>query len=116
MTLIRCEFEPFGKLRCKCRLCGRIVRNPHCDVRAICLSNPEDEADAAMEEFYQKRLARRGPPKVVGLGDYTERLLASIGATPERYAAAKERFGLAPTCGCEARKAWLNDVGRWLTG
>jgi hypothetical protein len=49
-----------------------------------------------------------------GLGDYTEQLLASIGVTKERYVEIKEKFNLAPTCDCEARKEWLNKVGRWL--
>jgi hypothetical protein len=48
-----------------------------------------------------------------GLGDYTERLLKKLGITPERYVAAKEFAGLAPTCNCAARKQWLNKVGEW---
>jgi hypothetical protein len=51
--------------------------------------------------------------KAIGLGDYTERLLKSIGVTPERYVAAKAFAGLAPTCNCAARKEWLNKVGEW---
>lgn len=53
-------------------------------------------------------------PTVTGLGDYTEQLLSSIGVTKDRYSAAKELFGLAPTCNCETRKEWLNKVGAWL--
>lgn len=49
----------------------------------------------------------------LGLGDYTEGLLQSIGVIKERYLAAKELFGFAPTCHCEARKAWLNQVSDW---
>lgn len=49
----------------------------------------------------------------LGLGDYTESLLRSIGVTKERYIAAKELFGFAPTCHCEARKEWLNHVSDW---
>lgn len=48
-----------------------------------------------------------------GLGDYTESLLRSIGVTKERYIAAKELFGFAPTCNCDARKEWLNNVSDW---
>lgn len=51
-----------------------------------------------------------------GLGDYTESLLKSIGVTQDRYKAAKELFGLAPTCNCDKRKAWLNRVGEWWLG
>lgn len=55
-----------------------------------------------------------GPSPQPGLGDYTEQLLSSIGVTKDRYSAAKELFGLAPTCNCETRKEWLNKVGAWL--
>jgi hypothetical protein len=55
-----------------------------------------------------------GERTTLGLGDYTEQLLSSIGVTKDRYAAAKELFGLAPTCNCETRKEWLNKVGAWL--
>jgi hypothetical protein len=48
------------------------------------------------------------------LGDYTEQLLSSLGVTKDRYSAAKELFGLAPTCDCQVRKEWLNKVGAWL--
>src|SRR5262245_2610944 len=48
-----------------------------------------------------------------GLGDRTERLLQSIGITEDGYKAAKEKFGLPPTCRCKAVKAWLNDVSDW---
>ena len=51
-----------------------------------------------------------------GLGDYTESLLKSIGITQARYVAAKQLFGLAPTCGCDARKEWLNRVSDWWRG
>ncbi len=51
-----------------------------------------------------------------GLGDYTEKLLAKIGVTPESYVAAKEFAGLAPTCNCAGRKEWLNRVSDWWRG
>lgn len=50
------------------------------------------------------------------LGDYTESLLQSVGITKERYIAAKQLFGLAPTCGCGERKEWLNRVSDWWRG
>ena len=53
--------------------------------------------------------------RTLGLGDWTEQLLSSVGVTKERYIEAKERFGLAPTCGCADRQEWLNRVGRWVT-
>ena len=51
-----------------------------------------------------------------GLGDYTESLLQSVGITKERYVAAKEMFGLAPTCNCDSRRDWLNRVSDWWRG
>ncbi|MEM8864009.1 MAG: hypothetical protein AAGF31_00495 [Planctomycetota bacterium] len=47
------------------------------------------------------------------LGDRVKRLLSSVGITPDRYVAAKRALGLPPTCGCEARKEWLNRAGEW---
>jgi hypothetical protein len=38
--------------------------------------------------------------------------LQSIGITEERYVEAKKLFGLAPKCGCNKRKRWLNKVGQ----
>jgi hypothetical protein len=52
--------------------------------------------------------------KRLPLGDYTERLLSSVGVTPDRYTAAKAALGMAPTCNCAKRKAWLNRAGEWL--
>lgn len=54
------------------------------------------------------------PPSKLPIGDYTEKLLASVGVTPEKYTAAKEALGMAPTCNCSKRKAWLNKAGDWL--
>ena len=56
------------------------------------------------------------PPATIGLGDWTEQLLAGIGVTQERYLAAKKFAGLAPTCDCDERKAWLNKVSDWWRG
>lgn len=50
------------------------------------------------------------------LGDWTERQLKKIGVTPERYVQVKKLFGLAPTCGCDSRKKWLNGVSDWWRG
>ena len=55
------------------------------------------------------------PPRN-GLGDWTEALLKRAGVTQDRYKAAKEALGMAPTCNCAARKEWLNKVGAWLSG
>ena len=53
------------------------------------------------------------PCKGVRLGDWTERLLASVGVTKERYIAAKDLFGFAPECSCDDRQEWLNRVSAW---
>lgn len=50
-----------------------------------------------------------------GLGDWTEHLLKKAGITEDRYKAAKEALGMAPTCNCAKRKAWLNKVSEWWT-
>jgi hypothetical protein len=53
------------------------------------------------------------PYQQPGLGDQVEGLLASIGITKDRYAAAKELFGLPPTCSCSSRQEWLNKISVW---
>lgn len=73
-------------------------------------SLPRDYSEAPVCNCRTLTSSKQRPP---GLGDCTEQLLASIGVTKERYVAAKELFGLAPTCGCEDRKAWLNRVSEW---
>lgn len=65
----------------------------------------------AMFPEESRRLDGKAPTP--GLGDYTESLLQSVGITKERYQAAKQLFGLAPTCNCDERKAWLNRVSDW---
>lgn len=75
-------------------------------------------------ETIRQELERRrkfDPPSqpdipVVGLGDWTEQILSSVGITKDRYKAAKELFGLAPTCSCESRQAYLNKVSDWWRG
>lgn len=49
-----------------------------------------------------------------GLGDYTERMLASIGVTKEHYVEAKSLFGMVPSCWCPDRQDWINRVGDWV--
>lgn len=90
-----CRFQRDGDA-CRCIDCGQAFRVSDCGtLKANCVADGP------------------GPPPP-GLGDHTERLLKSLGVTPDRYRAAKELFGLAPTCGCEERKAWLNRVGQWF--
>ncbi len=49
-------------------------------------------------------------PVEIGLGDWAEAGLKSLGITKERYRVIKEEFGLPPECDCDARKEWLNKV------
>jgi hypothetical protein len=51
-----------------------------------------------------------------GIGDRVEKILKTLGITPERYVEVKRLFGLPPTCGCAKRREWLNRVGKWLAG
>ena len=46
-----------------------------------------------------------------GLGDRVESALSKIGITQEAWVAWKQEHGLPPTCGCAARKEWLNRFG-----
>jgi hypothetical protein len=82
------------------------------DGRVVSDTGPEPEL---ADDFVPiaERPQRANP---LPLGDYTEQLLASVGITKDRYAAAKEALGLPPTCGCASRQAWLNRAGAWLAG
>lgn len=43
-----------------------------------------------------------------GLGDRLEKLFAMCGITAEKYKELKKMAGFPPTCGCPARKEFLN--------
>lgn len=45
------------------------------------------------------------------LGDWVECHLTSLGVTKEWWVGIKSEVGLPPTCDCEERKEWLNQVG-----
>ena len=65
-------------------------------------------------QTYSYSASARIPSK--GLGDSLERALKTLGITQDRYVEVKEMFGLPPTCNCNARREWLNKVGRWISG
>lgn len=89
-----------------CEVCGRRVLGvPVTRVQAKC-------ANGDLCKFIVH--ASEATDTTFALGDYTERVLASIGVTKERYVEAKSLFGLAPTCNCPERKEWLNKVGKWI--
>lgn len=92
-----CQWQPSGDAFV-CQSCGTVR-----PVKLVRECSAERKSGITVE-----------PPKVTRLGDYTEQLLSSIGVTKDRYRAAKELFGLAPTCNCESRQEWLNKVGTWL--
>ena len=45
------------------------------------------------------------------LGDWVETQLTRIGLTKEKWVEIKAEHGLPPTCECEERQQWLNEVG-----
>lgn len=106
-----CEWSCL-KCGCKCTRCGYalkrdFVKRPfrNCTIRHW-LGRVADRSSANSDRLN----------KQVDLGDWTERQLARIGVTKDRYLAAKELFGLAPTCNCQQRKEWLNRVSAWWRG
>ena len=85
-----------------CTVCGKRVAVGPDGTRSFCRKKP---------------IARRDQPgSSYKLGDITETALKSIGITEDRYKAAKELFGLQPTCNCQKRKDWLNKVSDWWAG
>lgn len=76
-----------------------------------CEGNPCKRCGAPTRDGYRRVCGQS--PSQPGLGDYTEAMLQSIGVTKERYQAAKQLFGLSPTCDCDQRKEWLNRVSDW---
>ena len=94
MSKSLCNFEPDGK-GCRCKVCGTWVAAKDCARTFRNCGTPGTVT----------------PPKK--LGDWTEHQLARLGVTPESYSAAKEKFGLAPTCNCAERKRWLNAISDW---
>lgn len=91
-----------------CSQCGAIVR----DVRQC----PRGTHPPLPRERQLGSLTPAIRHQPLQLGDYTESLLASLGVTQERYKAAKELFGLPPTCNCSGRIEWLNRVSSWWRG
>lgn len=85
-----------------CTVCGKRVAVGPDGTRSFCKKKPIARHDHVR-------------PKD-GLGDITEKALKSIGVTKDRYKAAKELFGMSPTCSCDKRKKWLNRVSDWWMG
>jgi hypothetical protein len=74
------------------------------------------EAGRGPGQLHSGKSASQHVDRPNGWGDKLTSLLKSVGVTEENYKAVKQKFGLPPTCGCAARREWLNRVGRWLTG
>lgn len=58
----------------------------------------------------------REPPqalcRVNGLGDAIEELLTGYGVTKEWWKEYKAKHGLPPTCGCDRRREYLNELSK----
>lgn len=95
--IVNCEWEALTK-GSKCKNCeNRLPRDYDEPPLCVCGNVP-------------------APSTALGLGDYTEQLLAAVGVTKERYKQVKEIFGLAPECRCEKVQKWLNRVSDWWRG
>jgi hypothetical protein len=65
---------------------------------------------------------RRIPPKRTGssvsrkyeshIGDAVEEFLTSYGVTKEWWKEYKAKHGLPPTCGCDRRREYLNELSK----
>jgi len=71
-----------------------------------------------LNQFRTCSAKRRTPDEVaknpVRLGDKLADFFESLGITKDRYKAAKAAIGFKATCGCDARRQWLNDLGESL--
>ena len=47
---------------------------------------------------------------------YRDKRYITINITEDNWKAIKERFGFAPTCSCQKRKEWLNNVSEVFLG
>lgn len=114
-----CELEIDGDAM-RCINCHRTVRrftNRGPERYRVRCKNASRESDCREPELFTiDHTQGAAEVKPIGLGDWTENLLSSVGVTKEWYLAAKEKFDLAPTCGCDARKEWLNAVSDWWRG
>tara|TARA_Y100000593_G_scaffold33818_2_gene66463 strand:- start:10538 stop:10867 length:330 start_codon:yes stop_codon:yes gene_type:complete len=101
--ILSCYFEPSGS-DCECVNCGKRVTSDNCNgLRSQC----KPRRDLSGKEVVHRTKS---------LGDITEGMLKRIGVTQDRYKAAKELFGLSPSCNCNKRKEWLNSVSDWWMG
>ena len=60
---------------------------------------------------------KRRPSKIErepvrGVGDALEDFLTSYGITKEWWTDYKAKHGLPPTCGCDSRREYLNDLAK----
>jgi hypothetical protein len=66
----------------------------------------QDGVEISRTSKAKKRQPEPEPPA----GDALEELLTSYGITKERWMEIKKKFGLPPTCNCEARSKWISEV------
>ena len=112
-----CEFiERNGE--CVCKHCKEPISTEHfpepvpCGVQIHRQCFVTDTPEGYVHPIY-RQMPLPKPNERPKLGDWTEQQLKRIGVTQERYVEAKKRFGLAPSCNCASRKAWLNKVSDW---
>lgn len=88
--------------------CGTVLKRDY-DERPVCVcpGPPQQATIQAVRNASNLTQAALS----TGLGDWTEALLKSFGVTQDKYKAAKEQFGLAPTCNCPGRIENLNKWG-----
>jgi hypothetical protein len=55
---------------------------------------------------------RRKCPNAIPAGDALEELLTSYGITQEWWTEYKSQHGLPPTCGCDSRREYLNNLSK----
>lgn len=96
---MNCEFTQSGKFM----VCTR----PGCKNR-VPIFNPSLPATKYYATCFSTARQR------LRLGSLVANGLAKLGITKSRYVAAKRKLGLAPKCGCAARKRWLNEIGKYF--
>jgi hypothetical protein len=96
---MNCEFTQAGKFM----VCTR----PGCKNR-VPIFNPSLPAT----KYYATCFSTAPPRQTLRLGSLVADTFAKLGITESRYLAAKRKLGLAPKCGCNARKRWLDEVGK----
>ena len=92
--MLTCVFERVEEGLLRCKVCGREVATTAGPGRTHAICRQQDVS-------FQ-------------LGDELEKALTAIGITKDTYRKAKAAMGFPPTCNCDKRKEWLNQMGQRL--